>query len=302
MSSRVAVFTHADCLRHDTGPGHPEQPARLRVLLDTLRSCPTVEVRSAPAGDLEPILAVHPADHVDRLERFSATGGGSLTPDTAMNAATWPAVLGATGAVTAAVDHALGGGAGTHAFAAVRPPGHHASAREAMGFCFCNNVVIGARWAQRHGAAQVLILDWDVHHGNGTQDLVEHDPTIRFVSLHQWPWYPGTGAAAERGVGNVFNVPRPPGLPPKTYVDDLSAALGEALAGWRPDLILVSAGFDAMRGDPLGGFTLEPEHYAELTRRIRAAAPEVPIVGLLEGGYIPERLAQGALAHIVALA
>ncbi len=299
MSSRVAVFTHPDCLRHDAGPGHPERPARLSVLLDTLLSSATADVRSAPASDLEPILAVHPADHVERLERLSATGGGALTLDTAMNAATWPAVVGATGAVTAAVDHALGSGA--HAFAAVRPPGHHASARQAMGFCFCNNVVVGARWAQRHGASQVLILDWDVHHGNGTQDLVEHDATIRYVSLHQWPWYPGTGAATERGVGNVFNVPRPPGLPPETYVEDLSAALVEALDGWRPDVVLVSAGFDAMRGDPLGGFTLEPPHYAELTRRIRKAVPDIPVVGLLEGGYIPERLAQGVLAHIQAL-
>ena len=171
-----------------------------------------------------------------------------------------------------------------------------------MGFCFCNNVVVEARWAQHRGAGRVLILDWDVRHGNGTQNLVEHDATIRFISLHQWPWYPGTGAETERGVGNLFNVPRPPNLPPQRYVEDLAAALDEAVTGWQPDMVFVSAGFDAMRGDPLGGFTLEPEHYADLTARIRAATQGVPIVGVLEGGYIPERLAQGALAHIEALA
>jgi acetoin utilization deacetylase AcuC-like enzyme len=147
----------------------------------------------------------------------------------------------------------------------------------------------------------VLIIDWDVHHGNGTQALVETDPTLRYVSLHQYPWYPGTGAADERGVGNVFNVPRGPGKPPELYVGDLWAAIVAATTDWVPDLLLVSAGFDAMAGDPLGGFTLEPEHYADLTDRLRHHFPEVPIVGMLEGGYRPERLAEGVLAHLRAL-
>ncbi len=147
----------------------------------------------------------------------------------------------------------------------------------------------------------MLIVDWDVHHGNGTQALVETDATIRYVSLHQSPWYPGTGAAGERGVGNVFNVPRGPGQPPELYVGDLWAAIVAATTDWTPALVLVSAGFDAMRGDPLGGFTLEPPHYADLTRRLRDRLPGVPIVGLLEGGYIPSRLADGATAHILAL-
>ncbi|MEZ0334725.1 MAG: histone deacetylase, partial [Gemmatimonadales bacterium] len=158
-----------------------------------------------------------------------------------------------------------------------------------------------ARYAQRSGLARVLIVDWDVHHGNGTQALVESDATVRFVSLHQHPWYPGTGMADERGVGNVFNVPRGPGLPATLYVDDLWAAVIAATTGWTPDLVLISAGFDAMRGDPLGGFTLEPQHYADLTRRLRDRLPKAPIVGLLEGGYVPSRIAEGALAHIAAL-
>ncbi|MGE5926591.1 MAG: histone deacetylase family protein, partial [Gemmatimonadota bacterium] len=141
-----------------------------------------------------------------------------------------------------------------------------------------------------------------VHHGNGTQALIEHDATIRFVSLHQFPWWPGTGAESERGVGNIFNVPRPPGLPPERYVGDLWHAIGEATRDWPPDLIVISAGFDAMRGDPLGGFTLEPDHYAELAARLRAHAPTAALVGVLEGGYIPDRLAAGVAALVRAMA
>jgi acetoin utilization deacetylase AcuC-like enzyme len=295
----VPVYTHPDCLRHDPGPNHPETPARLRVLLDRARAESRVEVREASAAGIEPILAVHPQPYLDSLAAASARGGGALFLDTIANDASWSAALGAVGAVLSAVDHALAGSG--HAFAAVRPPGHHALASRAMGFCLVANAVIGARHAQGRGAGLVLIVDWDVHHGNGTQALMEHDATLRYVSLHQHPWYPGTGMANERGVGNVFNVPRGPGAPPTRYVDDLWAAISAATMGWRPDLVLVSAGFDAMRGDPLGGFTLEPTHYADLTRRLREHLADAPIVGLLEGGYVPARLADGALAHLLAL-
>jgi acetoin utilization deacetylase AcuC-like enzyme len=296
----VPIFTHPDCLRHDPGADHPETPARLRVLLDRARAEPGVEVREARASSIDPVLAVHPRAYLDSLAAISARGGGALFLDTVVNEASWSAVLGATGAVLAAVEHADGGTGG--AFAAVRPPGHHALASRAMGFCLVANAVVAARHAQRLGRRRVLIVDWDVHHGNGTQALVEHDATIRYVSLHQHPWYPGTGMADERGVGNVFNVPRGPGAPPARYVDDLWAAIVAATAGWTADLVLVSAGFDAMLGDPLGGFTLEPEHYADLTRRLRERLPAAPIVGLLEGGYLPGRLADGVLAHALALA
>jgi acetoin utilization deacetylase AcuC-like enzyme len=296
----VPIFTHPDCLRHDPGPEHPETPARLRSLLDRARAEPGVEVREARAGSIDMLLSVHPRGYLDGLVAMSARGGGALFLDTVINDASWSAVLGATGAVLAAVDHAHGGAG--HGFAAVRPPGHHALASRAMGFCLVANVVLAARHAQRLGRGRVLIVDWDVHHGNGTQALVEHDETIRYVSLHQHPWYPGTGMADERGVGNVFNVPRGPGAPPARYVDDLWAAIVAATSGWTPDLVLVSAGFDAMLGDPLGGFTLEPEHYADLTRRLRERLPAAPIAGLLEGGYVPARLADGVLAHALALA
>jgi acetoin utilization deacetylase AcuC-like enzyme len=188
------------------------------------------------------------------------------------------------------------------AFAATRPPGHHALAARAMGFCFVNNVVVAARHAQALGADRVLIVDWDVHHGNGTQALVEHDASIRFVSLHQDPWYPGTGAADERGVGNVFNVPRPPGLPRATYVRDLLDAVDAALAGWTPDVLLVSAGFDSLAGDPLGGFTLLPEDIATWAAALRARLPGRPLAALLEGGYRVDLLAAGVTALARALA
>jgi acetoin utilization deacetylase AcuC-like enzyme len=296
----VPVFTHPDCLRHDPGSDHPETPARLRTLLDRARSSVGVTVVEASAASRDPLLAVHPESYLRTLEAMSARGGGVLFLDTILNASSWSALLGATGAVLAAVDHAHDGRG--HAFAAVRPPGHHALVAKGMGFCLVNNVVVGARYAQRAGRERVLVVDWDVHHGNGTQALVESDPTVRYVSLHQHPWYPGTGMADERGVGNVFNVPRGPGLPASLYVDDLWSAIQAAGTAWEPDLVLVSAGFDAMTGDPLGGFTLEPDHYVDLTRRLRERFPRAPIVGLLEGGYAPSRVADGALAHIQALA
>jgi acetoin utilization deacetylase AcuC-like enzyme len=295
----IAVFTHPSCLKHDPGPGHPETPARLSVLLTHLRKEPGVQLREAQSSAREPLLAVHPASYLDGLEAMSARGGGVLFLDTILNRDSWAAVLGGIGAVLAAVDHAAGGSG--HAFVGVRPPGHHALASRGMGFCLVNNVVVAARHAQRRGRERVLIIDWDVHHGNGTQALVEADPTVRYVSLHQYPWYPGTGAADERGVGNIFNVPRGPGKPPGLYVGDLWSTIVTATTEWTPDLVLVSAGFDAMTGDPLGGFTLEPEHYADLTHRLRERLPSTPIVGLLEGGYVPERLAAGVQAHLRAL-
>jgi acetoin utilization deacetylase AcuC-like enzyme len=296
----VAVFTHPDCLRHDPGPDHPETPARLRVLLARLRREPAVALHDVAPAPRPALVAVHGDAYLRSVEALSARGGGQLFLDTILNRASWAAAVGAAGAALAAVDHAHAGLG--HAFAAVRPPGHHALASRGMGFCLINNVVVAARQAQRFGRARVLIVDWDVHHGNGTQALVETDPSVRYVSLHQWPWYPGTGAAEERGVGNVFNVPRGPGHPPELYVSDLWAAVVAATTDWTPDLALVSAGFDAMRGDPLGGFTLEPAHYADLTHRLRERLPGTPIVGVLEGGYIPERLAEGAAAHVLALA
>jgi acetoin utilization deacetylase AcuC-like enzyme len=295
----VPVFTHPACIRHDPGPDHPETPERLRVVLARLAGLPGARVEQVAPGAVEDLLLVHPEGHLHQLEGMSRAGGGALSLDTVASDASWDAVLGAIGAVHAAVHYAHA--SGTHAFAAVRPPGHHALAQRAMGFCLVNNVIVGTRLAQRLGRGQVLIVDWDVHHGNGTQALMERDPSVRFVSLHQHPWYPGTGLAEERGVGNVFNVPRGPGAPSTRYVEDLWAAIVAATDGWTPDILLLSAGYDAMYGDPLGGFTLEASDYARITVRLRERFRSAPIVAFLEGGYIPARLAEGVAATVTAL-
>lgn len=255
-------------------------------------------VEAAPA-ELSALELVHPRRYLNALEALAAAGGGAIDPDTSMGPRSWEAVRASAGVALAAVGAALRSGT---AFAVTRPPGHHALASRAMGFCFVNNVVVAARHAQALGAERVLIVDWDVHHGNGTQALVEHDASIRFVSMHQSPWYPGTGAADERGVGNVFNVPRPPGLPRATYVRDLLEAVDAALAGWTADVLLVSAGFDSLAGDPLGGFTLEPEDIATWAVALRERLRGRPVVAVLEGGYRLDLLAAGATALVRALA
>jgi acetoin utilization deacetylase AcuC-like enzyme len=296
----VAVFSHPSCALHDPGPGHPEAPGRIVAVLDALQALPGVElITASPVAVPEDLLSVHTKAHLGHLAEVNAAGGGRLDPDTVMNAHSYGAMLGATGAVLAAVQRAHAGQG--HAFAAVRPPGHHAMADRVMGFCLVNTAVVAARRFQALGRRRVLIVDWDVHHGNGTQALVEHDAEIRFVSLHQSPWWPFTGAASERGVGNVFNVPLPGGLAPEQYVRDLWLAVEAATRDWTPDALIVSAGFDAMAGDPLGGFTLEPRHYRVLTERLRERMPGVPILGTLEGGYVPGRLAKGVAAFVAAL-
>ncbi|HEU5262377.1 MAG TPA: histone deacetylase [Gemmatimonadales bacterium] len=298
----VPILFHPACERHDPGVGHPERPERIGAVLQALRAgdmANVVEWREARPATRQAVERVHAASYLDGLGRLAWQGGGVLDADTVMSADSWEAALAAAGVAIAAVERGLERGT---AFGATRPPGHHALAARAMGFCFINNVVVAARQAQHLGAARVLIVDWDVHHGNGTQALIEKDPSIRYVSMHQYPWYPGTGAEHERGVGNVFNVPRPPGLRREVYVRDLLAAVDRAIDGWRPDLLLVSAGFDSLNGDPLGGFTLEAEDVAHWTTAFRARVAPAPVVGVLEGGYRLDLLAAGVRAHVRALA
>lgn len=297
----VHVIWHPSSFNHDPGPGHPESPARIRAILDELHRLDAsvgLVWREAVAAPREDVVTVHSEKYVQRLEQVNGAGGGRLDADTVMSSGSFDAALHGAGAATEVARLALDG---HPAFAPVRPPGHHATADTAMGFCLINNVVVAARAVMRErGLSRVLIVDWDVHHGNGTQDLVESDAGIRYVSLHQWPLYPGTGRAEERGVGNIFNVPRPPGLPPEQYVEDLNDAVQRATDGWTPELLLVSAGFDAMAGDPLAGFTLEPEHYGDWITSWRTMG--VPLGAVLEGGYAPDRIRMAARASVEALA
>jgi acetoin utilization deacetylase AcuC-like enzyme len=295
-----AVVWNPACRHHYGGAGHPERPQRFEAVLEALRRpglTAVTWVEAAPA-ERAALELVHPAEYVDLLAALAARGGGALDADTFLGPRSWESVLASAGVAMRAVDEALKAGS---AFAITRPPGHHALAARAMGFCFLNNVVLAARHAQQRGCARVLIVDWDVHHGNGTQALVEHDPSIRFVSMHQYPWYPGTGAADERGVGNVFNVPRPGGLPRATYARDLLAGVDAALDGFAPDLLLISAGFDSLNGDPLGEFTLEPDDITDWTHALRERMGTRPVVGVLEGGYRLDLLAAGVVAHVGAL-
>jgi acetoin utilization deacetylase AcuC-like enzyme len=299
----VAWVSHSDCGLHDTGWRHPEHVGRLRAIPRALRD--DIELYHAlehvePGHATPEVLALaHDAAYVDSVRAMSASGGGMLDGDTVVSPGSWDAATAAVGAVVDAVDLALDGRI-PRAFCAVRPPGHHALCAAGMGFCLFGNVAIAAHHARRRGADRVLIVDWDVHHGNGTQALVEHEPEIHFVSMHQWPWYPGTGAAGDRGPHHsVWNMPMPAGLPAGRYVDALQGAVDAATEGFVPDLVLVSAGFDCLAGDPLGGFTLEPEDLAGLTRELVRRANawcNGRLVVALEGGYVPERVGAGAVA------
>ena len=257
-----------------------------------------VAFEEAEPADEPALLRAHTRDYLELLSAVDRRGGGRLDEDTVMSRHSLAAARHAAGAAIRVARLAL---EGTPAFAATRPPGHHALPGAAMGFCLINNVVVAAHAViEEGGLGRVLIVDWDVHHGNGTQAMVERDPRIRYVSLHQWPLYPGTGREEERGVGNVFNVPRPAGLPRATYVRDLNDAVARATDGWKPDLLLISAGFDALAGDPLAQFPLEPEDYATWVREWRTMG--VPMASVLEGGYAPARVAGAAAAHVRALA
>ena len=305
----IGYISHSDCGRHDTGWGHPEHVGRLRAIPRALRedaelfhALTHVEGRHATAEEL---AIAHDRGYVDSVQAFALAGGGRLDADTVASDGSWEAATASAGCVLDAVDMSFDGRP-TRSFCAVRPPGHHALATRAMGFCLFGNVAIAAHYArQRHGIGRVLIVDWDVHHGNGTQALVENEPEIRFVSMHQWPWYPGTGAAEDRGPHRtVWNVPMPAGEPRARYVDAWTRAIDAATVGWQPELVIISAGFDSLAGDPLGSFTLEIDDFVGMTRDLvdRANAwCAGKIVSSLEGGYAPERMAAAAVAHMRAL-
>ena len=297
----TAVTWNSACRHHYGGAGHPERPQRFEAVLEALRRPELAALISwvaAQPAERSAIERVHPPEYVSMLEKLAERGGGALDADTFLGPRSWESVLAAAGVALSAVEQGIRTGT---AFGITRPPGHHALAARAMGFCFLNNVVLAARQAQQLGQHRVLIVDWDVHHGNGTQALVEHDRSIRFVSMHQYPWYPGTGAEDERGVGNVFNIPRPGGLPRAVYARDFLAGVDAALSGWEPDILLISAGFDSLNGDPLGEFTLDPDDITQWTEALRERMGARPVVAVLEGGYRLDLLAAGVVALVRAL-
>ncbi len=304
----LRLYTHPACLRHDPGSGHPEAPARLVAVLEALDHdrFAALDRVEAPRATREQLLRVHTAAHIDHiLAGTVGPGTRRLDEDTVMSAGSAEAALRAAGALVAAVDAVVGGSTG-RAFCAVRPPGHHADANRPMGFCLFNNVAVAAAHAlHAHGLQRVAIADFDVHHGNGTQDIFEREPRVLFASSHQSPLYPGSGNADELGVGNLANMPLADGSGSAPFRDAWSRHLLPRMDAFKPQLILVSAGFDAHRSDPLAGLQLETDDYAWITTELVALARRHAggrLVSTLEGGYHLAALKASAAAHVAALA
>jgi acetoin utilization deacetylase AcuC-like enzyme len=301
------LVTHPDCVDHDPGYGHPEAPARLSAVLAALEAPEFAGLvrRGAPLGDEASIARVHgPSFAASVRARVPREGYAALDADTILSPGSGAAALRAVGAVTAAVDAVMRNEA-RNAFCAVRPPGHHAEPTHAMGFCLFNSIAIAARHAQAvHGIGRVAIVDFDVHHGNGTQAVAEQDATLFFASSHQYPFYPGTGAADETGLGNIVNVPLRSGTEGALFRRAFETRILPALDAFAPDLLLISAGFDAHRDDPLAGLELEEEDFGWVSARLTEAAnrhAQGRLVSVLEGGYDLKALAGSAAAHVSAL-
>lgn len=301
------VFSHNACVEHDPGSHHPESPGRLRAVLAALETPAFAELawREAPRAELGQLERVHGKSYVDEvLAAVPVQGRIHLDPDTVLSPVSGEAALRAAGAVCAAVD-AVVGGEGSNAFCAVRPPGHHAEPERAMGFCVFNNVAVGAAQARAvHGCRRVAVVDFDVHHGNGTQAMFEHDANSFFASTHQWPFYPGTGASGERGVGNVVNVPLAAGSGSAEFRDAMRDEVLPALTAFGPDFVFISAGFDAHAADPLAGLRFDESDYEWATAeiaRVAATCCDGRLVSTLEGGYDLAALGSSCAAHVRAL-
>ncbi|HEX6558880.1 MAG TPA: histone deacetylase [Longimicrobiales bacterium] len=311
----TALVLHEDCSLHDTGWKHPEHQGRLPAIVHALyKDTPDLQdVTLQRAGvpiDERDLLRVHSQEHVNHLKAAHerAVHTNQIVPldnETLMSPASWAALLAAAGCVITACDAVLRGDA-RNGFALSRPPGHHATEHIAMGFCLANNVAIAARWLRERGSERVLIIDWDVHHGNGTQDIFYNDPFVYYLSLHQSPWYPGTGMREERGHGAARgmnrNVPLAAGTSGQEFVAAFKQELAATLSEFTPDFVLVSAGFDCLRGDPLGGLLVEPADLHEITTYLMQSIPNGRIVHALEGGYNPPRTAAGVVDVFRALA
>ena len=304
---RTIGFVYSnEFLEHVPPSGHPERPERLRRLLQHLKESrlmeEVVQIDPLPAPE-ERILAVHTRSHYENVRALCMAGGGLLDEgDTHASPRSFTVAVLAAGAVVAAVDAVVGGKV-AGAFCATRPPGHHAEVDRPMGFCLFNSVAIGARYAQqRHGMNKVAILDWDVHHGNGTQHVFEDDPSVFYISLHQYPFYPGTGGRDERGKGRgegfTLNIPLPAGTGETGYLAALDEEIVPALRAFAPDLLFISAGFDAHEDDPLADMRLTEGSFAKMTARVKEIAP---VVSVLEGGYHLDALGRSVEQHLRAL-
>lgn len=315
----TGFLLHPAASLHDPGWGHPDHQGRLRALASAVskdmlalhEKVVQVEPRTATEEDL---LRIHIQAHLDRVEAAAEEAMAQersvpLDADTLISPASWDAAAGSSGAVLAAVD-AIAQGHVKNAFVATRPPGHHATPEKTLGFCIFNHVAVGARYVQDQGLGQrILIVDWDVHHGNGTQQVFYSDPSVFYLSLHQFPHFPGTGLAQETGAGDgkgtTLNVPLPPGTPRSAYRDRFFQVIQKVRDRFSPDFVFISSGFDVLAGDPLGGQEVEPEDLYEFTQAVLDLAEDTAggrVVTLLEGGYVPERVGAGAVSVIRALA
>jgi len=313
MRPAPGLFTHPDCLLHESGPGNPERPERLRALIEHLEQVGLWEdleiLRAAPATSLD-LEAVHRRDYLQRVEtRFREGASFVDSADASGNHATFAATLLASGAAIEATRKVLSGDL-QRAFVMLRPPGHHAEVDQAMGFCFSNHVAIAARAAQaEHGLERVAIVDFDVHHGNGTQHIFEEDSSVFYASLHQWPHYPGTGATEERGIGEgegtTLNCPLPAGSGNREWQAVLEERVIPAIVRFAPELLLISAGFDAHQRDLLSETRLTSEAFGHMTRALVNLANqhgEGRVISILEGGYDLVGLTEGVQAHLEVLA
>jgi acetoin utilization deacetylase AcuC-like enzyme len=308
ISAATLLVSHPACLEHNMGEGHPERPDRVRAIERALESeaFQTLARDVAPLADDSSIARVHPHTYIEAIREAAPSHGRvALDQDTSMSPGTLEAALRAAGGAVFAVDEVMSGKV-RNAFVATRPPGHHAEVATPMGFCFFNNAAIAARHAQKaHGAGRVAIMDFDVHHGNGTQHIFWDDPSVLYASTHQMPHYPGTGAIQERGAHDqIVNAPLRAGDGGEAFREAMETAILPRLEAFAPDLVIISAGFDAHRRDPLGNLNFIEADFAWATRKLMGVARKrghERVVSVLEGGYDLEGLSRSVAAHVTAL-